>query len=117
MTEAELRAALMAEGVSAAALDEAGWSTWSNGPGDRYAVHDHRYDKVLLALAGSITFELPAVQQALRLAAGQRLDLPAGTDHGAVAGPDGVRCLELHLPAGTLGPPRKAAETATGGKS
>jgi len=31
---------------------------------------------------------------------GDRLDLPAGTRHEAFAGPDGVTCLEAHLPAG-----------------
>ena len=33
---------------------------------------------------------------------GDRLDLPAGTSHDAVVGPDGVTCLEAHLPAGRL---------------
>ena len=30
------------------------------------------------------------------------LDLPAGTQHGALVGPDGVVCLEAHLEAGRL---------------
>ena len=112
MTEAELRAAMLAEGVPAAVLDAAESSTWSNGPRDRYAVHGHGYDKVLLALAGSITFELPGAGQKVRLDAGQRLDLRAGTSHGAVVGPDGVRCLELHLTAGTLASRHSGTETA-----
>ena len=29
---------------------------WSNGPGDRYAVHEHGYTKLLMCAAGSITF-------------------------------------------------------------
>ncbi len=31
---------------------------WSNGPGDRYAAHDHAYDKVIVVASGSITFGL-----------------------------------------------------------
>ena len=40
--------------------------------------------------------------EAVELAVGDRLDLPAGTTHDAVVGPDGVTCLEAHAPAGTL---------------
>ena len=32
---------------------------WSNGPGDRYAAHDHGYDKVIVVERGSIRFGLP----------------------------------------------------------
>ena len=38
----------------------------------------------------------------MELAAGDRLELPAGTAHDAIVGPNGVVCLEAHLPAGTL---------------
>jgi hypothetical protein len=43
------------------------------------------------------------------LAAGDRLELPAGTIHDAVVGPDGVTCLEAHLPAGSLAGLRRIA--------
>jgi quercetin dioxygenase-like cupin family protein len=75
-------------------------SSWSNGPGDRYAAHEHGYDKVIVVESGSITFELPADGRSLELAAGDRLELPAGTRHEAIVGPHGVTCLEAHLPAG-----------------
>lgn len=78
-------------------------STWGNGPGDRYAAHEHAYDKIIVAVAGSIRFGLPERDDHLDLAAGDRLELPAGTAHDARVGPDGVTCLEAHLPAGTLG--------------
>lgn len=77
-------------------------SSWSNHPGDRYAAHSHGYDKVLVAAAGTITFHL-ADGTDVALAAGDRLELPAGTDHGATVGPQGVTCLEAHLPGGALG--------------
>ena len=75
---------------------------WSNGAGDRYAAHAHGYDKVLACERGSIRFGLPDRREAVDLAAGDRLDLPAGTRHDAVVGPDGVTCLEAHVPSGSL---------------
>ena len=75
---------------------------WANGQGERYGAHDHAYDKVIVVERGSIRFGLPATGEAIELAPGDRLDLPAGTSHDAVVGPDGVACLEAHLPAGSL---------------
>jgi quercetin dioxygenase-like cupin family protein len=77
-------------------------SAWSNQPGERYAFHDHPYDKVIAVQLGSIRFGLPGPAPAIDLVAGDRLDLPAGTSHDALVGPDGVACLEAHLPAGSL---------------
>jgi quercetin dioxygenase-like cupin family protein len=92
----QLEARLRAEGLSA--------SSWGNGPGDRYPAHGHGYDKVLVATSGSITFHLVETAQDIVLAAGERLDLPAGTTHSATVGTAGVTCLEAHLPAGSLPP-------------
>lgn len=104
MTSTELEQRLAAEGLTA--------SSWSNGPGDRYAAHQHDYDKVLVATAGSITFHLVESGRDVDLSAGERLDLPAGTSHAATVGPRGVTCLEAHLDAGTLtGVPRRLAAT------
>lgn len=92
-------------------------SSWGNGPFERYAEHRHAYDKVLVAAAGAITFHLPELQRDLELAAGDRLDLPAGTLHGADVGPSGVTCLEAHLPAGTLADaPRSIPGWGNGGR-
>ena len=102
MDESELRRALVAEGIPADVVAQAPGYDWSNGPGDRYASHRHDYDKALVCLAGAITFELPGSGGSVTLQAGQRLDLPAGTEHAAVVGPSGVRCHETHLPAGTF---------------
>jgi quercetin dioxygenase-like cupin family protein len=77
-------------------------SRWANGPGDGYAAHDHPYDKVIAVERGSIRFGLPSGGDAIDLKAGDRLELPAGTSHDAVVGPDGVGRLEAHVPAGTL---------------
>jgi quercetin dioxygenase-like cupin family protein len=81
--------------------------TWSNGPGDRYAAHDHSYDKIIVVLAGSIRFGLPERGDGIELAVGDRLELPAGTAHDALVGPAGVRCLEAHLPRGALADVRR----------
>jgi len=86
----EIEAALRREGLSP--------SRWGNGPGDRYPVHEHGYDKVIVAAAGAIAFRLPDADRTLDLLAGDRLELPAGTAHAALVGPDGVSCLEAHLP-------------------
>ena len=94
MEESELRARLAGEGLDA--------SSWGNAPGDHYAEHRHGYDKVLVAAAGSITFHLPELGRDVSLQTGDRLDLPAGTLHGADVGTAGVTCLEAHLPAGSL---------------
>ncbi len=90
----DLEARLRAEGLDPGA--------WSNGPGDRYGAHDHGYDKVLVCASGSIRFGLPGSGAMVELGVGDRLDLPAGTAHDAAVGPDGVTCLEAHLPAGRL---------------
>lgn len=87
-----LRARLIAEGLEPGA--------WSNGPGDRYGSHDHDYDKVIVVAAGSIRFGVAS--GAIDLAQGDRLELVAGTAHDALVGPDGVTCLEAHLPQGSL---------------
>jgi uncharacterized protein YjlB len=76
--------------------------SWSNGPFDRYAAHEHGYDKVLVCVTGSIRFGLPDAGQSIELGPGDRLDLPARTRHDAVVGSSGVTCLEAHLAAGSL---------------
>jgi quercetin dioxygenase-like cupin family protein len=87
-------------------------SHWGNAPGDRYGAHEHAYDKVIVVERGSIRFGLPAIGESIDLAAGDRLELPAGTSHDAVVGTAGVSCLEAHLPAGSLPmPARRAAGT------
>jgi quercetin dioxygenase-like cupin family protein len=69
---------------------------WSNTPGDVYGAHTHAYHKVIYVVQGAITFGLAG--QSVTLHAGDRLDLPLGTRHDAVVGPEGVVCLEAHRP-------------------
>ena len=92
-----LRTRLIDEGLDPGA--------WSNGPGDRYAAHDHDYDKVIVVAAGAIRFGLP--EGPVDLSAGDRLELLARTPHDAVVGDKGVTCLEAHLPTGTLAATRR----------
>jgi mannose-6-phosphate isomerase-like protein (cupin superfamily) len=87
-----LRARLIDEGLDPGA--------WSNGPGDTYDRHQHGYDKVIVVAAGSVSFGL--ADRSIDLVAGDRLELPAGTELDADVGPSGVTCLEAHLPPGTL---------------
>jgi quercetin dioxygenase-like cupin family protein len=101
MAGADLEARLREEGLDP--------GSWGNAPGDRYSGHEHGYDKVLVCVRGSIRFGLPDTGGAVDLAAGDRLDLPAGTRHDAIVGGDGVTCLEAHLPAGRLPELRRRA--------
>ena len=66
---------------------------WSNGPGFEYETHSHPYRKILYVERGAIIFT-PAGGQPIAMTAGDRMDLPAGTPHGAIVGPDGVTCWE-----------------------
>jgi len=87
-TESDLRDLYEAEGLTP--------YRWSNGPYDRYQAHSHSFHKVIYVVSGSITFGLPESEGSVTLAAGDRLDLPAGVLHDAAVGPDGVVCLEGH---------------------
>jgi quercetin dioxygenase-like cupin family protein len=84
--EQTLREQMLAEGLSP--------HSWSNGPGDEYAVHSHSYTKILYCVRGSIRFTLPDQRGSVDLGPGDRMVLPAGTRHGAVVGPAGVTCIE-----------------------
>ncbi len=72
---------------------------WSNGPGDRYAPHEHGTTKLLVCAEGSITFLVGEAATPAELRAGEGFILPSGTRHAAVVGPDGCTCLEGHRPA------------------
>jgi quercetin dioxygenase-like cupin family protein len=67
--------------------------SWSNGPHDRYAEHEHAYTKLLYCTEGSIDFHL-ADGRTMALVAGDRMVLPAGVRHSAVVGPTGCTCVE-----------------------
>lgn len=81
-----VRALLAEEGLEAYA--------WGNAPGEAYAPHVHGYDKVIYVVEGSIAFGL--TDGRITLQAGDRLDLPAGVEHAASVGTQGMRCLEAH---------------------
>ena len=95
MSVGELAARLRGEGLAP--------GTWSNGPGDRYAPHEHDYDKVLVCAEGSIRFGLPDRGSRGR-PRGRGPPRPPGRAPATTRswGPDGVTCLEAHVPAGTL---------------
>ncbi|MCO6449455.1 MAG: hypothetical protein J5I90_01585 [Caldilineales bacterium] len=84
--EDELRAQMNSEGLRP--------YVWSNGPDYEYSAHTHSYTKVIYVVRGSITFILPAANEEIAMAAGDRLELPARVLHAAIVGPEGVSCLE-----------------------
>ena len=69
---------------------------WSNGPGDRYAPHEHGYTKLLVCAEGSITFVVGADEEPIELSAGDGFELPPHTWHAAVVGVTGCTCVEGH---------------------
>lgn len=93
--KASLEERLKAEGLAP--------SSWSNLAGARFGQSSVDFDRVVVAVEGSITFGLSGYGVGFVLTPGERLDLPAGIPHDALVGPKGVTCLECHLPAGTLG--------------
>lgn len=61
---------------------------WSAGPGTHFAPHEHARTKRLYVVRGSISFD------GMELHAGDGILVPAGHTHSAVAGDDGVECVE-----------------------
>lgn len=85
-SEEELHQQLVSEGLTP--------YKWNSKPQDVFPAHEHTYDKVIYILDGSITFGFPIEGEPTTLYPGDRLDLPAGVPHNAVAGVNGVVCLE-----------------------
>lgn len=84
--ESTLRTRMQREGLTP--------HSWSNGPGDTYAVHSHTYEKVLYCVRGSIRFDMPGSGDSVDLTPGDCLILPAHTPHSAIVGSGGVTCIE-----------------------
>jgi quercetin dioxygenase-like cupin family protein len=80
----DMEAALQREGLAP--------FRWGNAPGFHYPPHRHDCDSVIVCVAGSITFHVEGGDTELR--PGERVELPAGVEHAATVGPDGVECLE-----------------------
>ena len=85
-SEEELFAQMVQDGLSP--------SKWSSPPRDIFPAHDHPYEKVIMVVAGSITFGFPIEGEPTTLCPGDRLELPPNVMHNAVAGKEGVVCLE-----------------------
>jgi quercetin dioxygenase-like cupin family protein len=85
-TEADLYQQLVNEGLDP--------YKWSSDPQGVFPAHDHPYEKVIMIVSGSITFGFPIEGEPTTLFPGDRLDLPPHVMHNAVAGKNGVVCLE-----------------------
>ena len=81
---------LTASGDPTAALEAAGLTPnrWSASAGYAFARHAHPLTKRLFVLRGEISVNDDLVT------AGEGIRIPAGTEHEAFAGPDGVECVE-----------------------
>lgn len=69
-------------------------SRWACGPYEVFDAHEHAYEKVVMVVEGDITFGFMVDGKPVTLRAGDKLTLPAKMQHNAVAGADGVVCLE-----------------------
>lgn len=67
---------------------------WTASEGQNFAPHQHPYDKQLWCAEGSIIFAVAGKH--ISLQPGDALDLPAGTEHEAIAGISGAVCYESH---------------------
>lgn len=61
---------------------------WSAAPGTVFGVHSHARTKRLFVTRGQIDFD------GVLLHAGEGIIIPAGREHSAIAGGDGVDCVE-----------------------
>ena len=79
-----------------AALRQAGLapSPWSASSGTAFAPHRHDQAKRLYVVGGSIVFREVATGDDIRLRHGEAIRIPAGVEHSAVVGEDGVQCVE-----------------------
>ena len=66
---------------------------WSGQAAETYDWHAHGYHKLLFCTSGTITFQ-DREGHNYSLETGDRLDIDAGTEHSALAGPEGVECME-----------------------
>ena len=82
-----------AESILQQRLEGDGFSAfrWTDAAGATYTPHAHEHDESLWIVAGEITFGSGGREY--RLGPGDRLMLPRGTVHTAVAGPSGATYL------------------------
>lgn len=60
---------------------------WQDKPGTIYEEHSHKGKVSLYVTDGSITFDFSGEKK--EVVANERFDVPAGTQHSAVVGPEG----------------------------
>lgn len=68
---------------------------WVGAEQEIFSSHDHVYNKKLWCAEGSIKFVVSG--QTFSLQPGDGLDLPANTEHSAIAGISGCVCYEQQL--------------------
>ena len=84
-TEEGIRERLAAQGY--------GVVRWTNEPATGYQPHAHIYPETMWVLSGSLTVILPADGRLLELLPGDRIEVPPGILHGAMAGTEGATYL------------------------
>ncbi len=79
MNTEELKSKLIAEGF-------ANVYEWKDEPGTRYESHAHKGKVSMFIISGSVTFS-GDFEKTLKM--GDRFDVPPGTNHSAIVGPEG----------------------------
>ncbi len=67
---------------------------WENKPNHRYAIRSHGYSKVMYVIEGVIEITLADSNERVKLRAGDRIEIPAGTRHSTIIGSSGAKCVE-----------------------
>ncbi len=88
VSEEELRAEIRSQGLAP--------FSWHNGPGDHYSLHSRSYTRVIYVIQGSVTFHF-LDEEDVTLEPGDRIQIPARTQHAIRVGDMGVRCLEAAI--------------------
>lgn len=85
--EAELRYVMLADGMDP--------KRWSHLAGEGHPAHSHEYHTAIYCVEGAMTFTiLDENNRRIDMHPGDRLEIPAGVRHVAVAGADGGAYLE-----------------------
>ncbi len=70
---------------------------WVNGAGTVYHAGSNLYHKIIYVVSGSIIFGFQIDGEPVQLIAGDSLSLPAGVEHNAIVGDEGITYLEGRL--------------------
>jgi mannose-6-phosphate isomerase-like protein (cupin superfamily) len=72
---------------------------WRVKPNHRYPARSYNYRKILMVVEGTLDIILVDHQEAIRLKAGDRIEVPARVRHATLIGSQGAFCVEASVKA------------------